>query len=120
MTRHISAQVRYRLAATAFAVLGGIWCLGALIGRHETTFLVVGMMHIAVSMLFMSLRPAQGATKEHETGPCDRCSSRGPSRGETMAESTPRRAKPAGITMELTTGAVTRRLGERKSKTWSI
>ena len=57
MARQFSRHARYRLAAAAFAVSGGLWCLGALVTGHGTTLLVVGMMNLAASMLIMSLRP---------------------------------------------------------------
>jgi hypothetical protein len=57
MARQISRHARYRLAAAAFAVSGGLWCLGALVSGHGMTLLVVGMLNFAASMLIMSLRP---------------------------------------------------------------
>jgi hypothetical protein len=121
MARNITAHVRYRLAATAFAVAGGLWCLGAMFGHHAMALLVIGMMNLAASMLLMSLRPPKGAVRETTSRACD-----DRSRGTQTAELTLRKlsidracqgeAEPA---VELRTDAG-ERPRERKSRTWSI
>jgi hypothetical protein len=122
MAKNISAHVRYRLAATAFAVAGGLWCLGAMFGRHAMALLVIGMMNLAASMLLMSLRPPKGAVREKASQGRD-----GRSRGTQTAELTLRTipidgtsAEEATSEAELTTDVGVSRPHERKSTTWSI
>lgn len=122
MARNITAHARYRLAATAFAAAGGLWCLGAMFGHHTMPLLVIGMMNLAASMLMMSLRPPKGAVREE---PRQTCASR--SRGRQTAELTVRtlktdwrQAKPADTTLELMTDVGAPRPRERKNRTWSI
>ena len=122
MARNITAHARYRLAATAFAAAGGLWCLGAMFGHHTMPLLVIGMMNLAASMLMMSLRPPKGAVREE---PRQMRASR--SRGRQTAELTVRtlktdwrQAKPADTTLELMTDVGAPRPRERKNRTWSI
>ena len=122
MARNITVHARYRLAATAFAVAGGLWCLGAMLGHHATALLVIGMMNLAASMLLMSLRPPKGAVRESTSRSCGDCS-----RGTQTAELTVRTLKIDGASaetakpaVELTTNAGVDRPRERKSRTWSI
>ena len=121
MAKNMSGHTRYRVAATAFAVAGGLWCLGAMFGQHAITLLVIGMMNLAASMLMMSLRPPRGAVGEESSRGCERCS-----RDKQTAElkvrtlKLEREAEPASTTLELTTEAGATRPRERKSRTWSI
>ena len=138
MARYISRHARYRVAATAFAVIGGLGCLGALASSHGMTLLVAGMTSIAASMLVMSLRPLREASgtaapgrarasrerqtldisvhrigiDERKTGPLSTdegtFDSKASSWGEVEGEHT------------LTTESGARRPRERKSRTWSI
>lgn len=120
MARNISVHTRYRLAATAFAVLGVVWCLGALIWNRETTLLVVGMMHLAVSMLFMSLRPSTERAVEPRSEGCDRCSGLKQDEARARVKLATRRIERPGDTKEPTIIAGDTRPRERKSRTWSI
>ena len=122
MARNITAHARYRLAATAFAAAGGLWCLGAMFGHHTMPLLVIGMMNLAASMLMMSLRPLKGAVREESRQARESCS-----RGRQTAELTvrtlkagPLPAEPADATLELMTDAGAPRPRERKNRTWSI
>jgi hypothetical protein len=122
MAKYISIHARYRLAATAFAVIGGLLCLGALIFSHETTLLVAGMISLATSMLFMSLRPVKEAVRETAPRDCGRCP-----RGDQTTELTVRKLRmsepptaPLGRDVEHTTDTGARRPRERKTPTWSI
>ena len=121
MARNMSAHTRYRLAATAFAVAGGFWCLGAMFGQHAMTLLVIGMMNLAASMLLMSLRPPKGAVGEEDSRGCENCS-----HGRQTAElkvRTLRMERPAGqadTKTEPTNDAGATRPRERKTKVWSI
>ena len=122
MAKNITGHARYRLAAGAFAAAGGAACLGAMFGYHAMTLLVIGMMNLAASMLFMSLRPPKGAVREEPRQKCASCS-----RGKQTARLTVRTlridqhgAKPVDTTLELMTDAGVRRPRERKSRTWSI
>ncbi len=125
MARNMSAHTRYRLAATAFAVAGGLWCLGAMFGQHAMTLLVIGMMNLAASMLAMSLRPPKGAVEEESPRGCERCSG-----GEQTSELKVRTLKVERVTepvevrtelrTELETDAGAARSRERKTRTWSI
>ena len=121
MARNITAHARYRLAAAALAAAGGLWCLGAMFGYHAMTLLVIGMMNLAASMLFMSLRPPERAHEEESSRGCEVCS-----RGKQTAELKIRtlrmepRPVPPNVTQKLNTDAGRKRPRERKSRTWSI
>ncbi len=121
MAGNMTSHARYRLAATALAAAGGLWCLGAMLGRHATTLLVIGMMHLAASMLAMSLRPPRGAEREENSRGCERCS-RGKQEADLKVRTLrlEREAEAADITFELTTEAGANRPRERKNRTWSI
>lgn len=121
MARNMSVHTRYRVAATALAAFGGLWCLGAMFGQHAMTLLVIGMMNLAASMLLMSLRPPQGAAEGEDSRGCEVCS-----RGKQTAELKVRtlrlepETEPPNVLPELNTDAGTKRPRERKSRTWSI
>jgi len=121
MARNITAHARYRLAATAFAAAGGLWCLGAMFGHHAMTLLVIGMMNLAASMLMMSLRPLKGTAGEEESRTRDR-RSRGKRTTELKVRTLKleRQTEPAENELELMTDAGAARPRERKSRTWSI
>jgi hypothetical protein len=122
MARNISAHRRYRLAAKAFAAVGGLGCVGAMFGQHAMALLVIGMMNLAASMLMMSLRPPKGAGRSTVSQGCDRCS-----RGRQTAELTVRTLRVDGASadsaepaVELMADAGGARPRERKSRIWSI
>ena len=136
MAKNITAHARYRLAATAFAAAGGLWCLGAVFGHHTMPLLVIGMMNQAASMLLMSLRPLKGAAREESLHTCERCSrdrqtaeltvrtlrasdrKLGPSDPDPTLDRRP--VRPADTTLELMTDVGAPRPRERKNRTWSI
>ena len=136
MARNITAHARYRLAATAFAAAGGLWCLGAMFGHHTMPLLVIGMMNLAGSMLLMSLRPLKRAVWEESRQRRERCSrdrqtaeltvrtlrasdrKLGPSDPDPKLDRRP--AQPADTTLELMTDVGAPRSRERKNRTWSI
>ena len=121
MARNTTAHARYRLAATAFAAAGGLWCLGATFGHHAMTLLVIGMMNLAASMLMMSLRPPRGAVWEERSRTRDGCS-HGTQTAELKVRTLKleRQAEPVEMEPELTTDAGETRPRERKSRVWSI
>jgi hypothetical protein len=121
MARTITAQARYRLAATALAATGGLLCLGAMFGHHAMTLLVIGMMNLAASMLVMSLRPLKGAVGEEESQTCDRCShDRQTAELKVRTLKLERQAEPVEDELTLMADAGAQRPRERKSRTWSI
>ena len=121
MTRNITVHARYRLAAAAFAVAGGLWCLGAMFGYHAMALLVIGMMNLAASMLVMSLRPLKGAVGEEESRDCDRTSlDKQTTELKVRTLKLERQAGPVESEPTLTTDAGATRPRERKSRTWSI
>lgn len=104
MARSTTRQARYRLAATGPAVAGALLCLGAMFGRHVTTFIVVGAMNFALSMLLMSLSPQRETVREEDSTarvPCSRETECG-ERSETNDERDAKRPR------------------ERNKRTWSI
>jgi len=121
MARNITVHARYRLAATAFAVAGGLWCLGAMFGHHAMTLLVIGMMNLATSMLVMSLSPLKGAVGKEKSQTRDR-SSPGKQTTELKVRTLKleRQAEPVEDELTLTTDAGAARPRERKSRVWSI
>ncbi len=122
MAKNMSAHTRYRLAATAFAAAGGLWCLGAMFGHHTMPLLVIGMMNLAASMLMMSLRPPKGAVREETRQKRARCSRDGQTAELTVRTLKVdwREAKPADTTLELMSDVGAPRPRERKNRTWSI
>ena len=114
MARNISRHARYRLAAAALAVSGGLWCLGAVIARHET-LLVVGMMNLAASMLVMSLRPPKEVARGPVAGVRDRCP-----RAQVKVKLASCSVEPAETMTDIRTDAGRERPRERKNRTWSI
>jgi hypothetical protein len=138
MAIYISKHARYRLAASAFGAAGGLLCLGALTTGHGMTLLVAGMLSCSASMLVMSLRPRQEASRVTATegarddrdgqtvevsirkigidgrkaGPPE------PERGRTGSGNDWRDELDGG--MELRTEMGRKRPRERKSLTWSI
>jgi hypothetical protein len=138
MARYISRHARYRAAATAFAVLGGIGCLGAIASSHRMTLLVAGMMSFAASMLVMSLRPLKEASGTvapkparaarerqtldvsiHRIGIDERKAGPLSTDDGTFDPSGSDRSGTDGTTT-MTTESGASRPRERKSRTWSI
>ena len=121
MAKTITAHAKYRLAATALAAAGGLWCLGAMLGHHAMTLLVIGMMNLAASMLVMSLSPLKGAVGEDESQTCDRCSADTQTTDlKVRTLKMERQTEPSEDELTLTTDAGAPRPRERKSRTWSI
>jgi hypothetical protein len=138
MASHISTHARYQLAATVLAVAGGLWCLGALMSRDGVTLLVVGMMHLATSMLIMSLRPLKGSSREaltqgerlsregqtldisiHRVGTDERkAGTLERDRAGSASEGTGSEGIDRAVQLTTVKGAT--RPQERKSRTWSI
>jgi hypothetical protein len=59
----------YNLAAVGFGLGGVLWCVAALLSGNAGVYVAIGMMHVALGMLFITLAQRAAPEDHRPNGP---------------------------------------------------